>query len=64
MSEKMSEKILDLIRYNSKVTTNELAEKLEVSTKTVERALKVLKEENQIERIGGRKEGHWEVIKN
>lgn len=37
MSGKMSEKILDLIMYNSKITTNELAENLGVSTKTIER---------------------------
>jgi ATP-dependent DNA helicase RecG len=62
MSGKMSEKILDLIMYNSKITTNELAENLGVSTKTIERAVKLLKVENQIKRIGGRKEGYWQVI--
>jgi ATP-dependent DNA helicase RecG len=62
MSGKMSEKILDLIMYNSKITTNELAENLGVSTKTIERAVKLLKVENQIKRIGGRKDGYWQVI--
>ena len=39
MSGKISGKILDLIMYNSKITTNELAENLGVSTKTIERTV-------------------------
>lgn len=62
MSEKMSEKVLELIRTNFTITTAMLAKELRVSTKTIERALKTLKEEKKIERIGGDRGGYWKVI--
>ena len=62
MSEKMSEKVLTLIRTNSTITTAILAKELRVSTKTIERAIKTLKEEKKIERMGGDRGGYWKVI--
>ena len=62
VSEKMSEKVLELIKGNTKMTTAILAKKLKISTKTIERAIKTLKEENKIERIGGDKGGYWKII--
>ena len=62
MSEKMSEKVLELLKENAKVTTAILARELSISTKTIERAIKTLKEENKIERIGSDKGGYWKVI--
>jgi ATP-dependent DNA helicase RecG len=62
MSEKMSEKVLELIRTNFTITTAILAKELRVSTKTIERALKTLKEEKKIERMGGDRGGYWKVI--
>lgn len=61
MSEKVSEKMLSLIKENPYITTAILAKKLDKSPRTVERAIKILKEENQIERIGGDKGGYWKV---
>lgn len=39
----------------------ELAKQCEVSTRTIERALKSLKEKRRIEHIGSDKTGHWIV---
>ena len=58
----MSEKVLELLKENAKVTTAILARELSISTKTIERAIKTLKEENKIERIGSDKGGYWKVI--
>jgi ATP-dependent DNA helicase RecG len=61
MSEKMSEKVLELIKIDSKITTGILAKELNVTSKTIERAIKVLKSENKIERIGPDKGGYWQI---
>lgn len=63
MSEKMSEKVLELIKIDSKITTAILSKEINVTTKTIERAIKLLKTENKIERIGPDKGGYWQVKK-
>ncbi len=60
--EKTREKIIQLIRENPRITTKELAEKTGLSTKGVEWNLKSLKDEKKLRRVGGRKEGFWEVL--
>ncbi|WP_141234660.1 winged helix-turn-helix transcriptional regulator [Flectobacillus sp. BAB-3569] len=62
MSEKMSEKVLKLINHNPRITTIALAKELGKSQRTIERAIKRLKTENKIERVGGDNGGYWEVI--
>ena len=62
MSEKMSEKILLAIRDNRQVTIAEMAEKIGVTTRTIERYLKMLQECGALRRVGSAKGGHWELI--
>lgn len=62
MSEKMSEKVLKLINHNPHITTIALAKELDKSQRTIERAIKSLKTENKIERVGGDNGGYWKVI--
>ncbi len=52
--------ILSLIKENSFITIKELADKLNVSEKTIKRDLNKLKKENVLKRIG-RKGGYWEI---
>ena len=61
MSGKMSERILESILKDSSLTIAELSDSLKISTWSVERALKELKEYGYLERIGSRKEGYWKV---
>jgi len=61
-SEKTSEKILALIKEDAKITIAQLSEKIGVTERTVERNLKKLQKEKLLERIGGAKGGHWELI--
>ena len=66
-SEKSSEKnqaIISAIRLNPKVTAAEIAMKLGVSLRAVEKRIKTLRENGIIRRIGGDKGGYWEVIEN
>jgi len=65
-SEKSSEKSQAIIsiRLNPKVTAAEIAMKLGVSSRAVEKRIKTLRENGVIRRIGGDKGGYWEVIEN
>ena len=60
--EKMSEKILGMIKSNHVITIAELAETTKVTTRTIERYLKNLQRDNLLKRIGPDKGGHWEVL--
>ena len=62
VSEKVSEKILEVVRRNPEVTISELAKETGVTTRTVERHIKRMQGEGILERIGGRKEGHWKTV--
>ncbi len=59
---KTSEKILEVCRENSSVTIFELAEILGVTERSVERNISKLQAAGLLRRVGGRKEGYWEVI--
>lgn len=52
-------KVLSIIQKNNNITTPEIAKQCEVSTRTIERTIKSLKEKKKIERIGSDKTGHW-----
>ena len=62
VSEKVSEKIIRLIGENNSVTIAELAVIIGVSTRTIERNLKILQDEGLLERIGPAKGGRWNVL--
>lgn len=54
--------IIELISDNSKITAKEIAKCLSVSSRTIEKHIKILKDLQMLERVGGRKDGHWEII--
>ena len=60
--EKSREKIIQLIREDAHITYEELAIALALSIKSIEKHIKLLKGQGVLRRIGGRKEGHWEVV--
>jgi ATP-dependent DNA helicase RecG len=62
-SGKSSEKILDLLTNDSLLTIPELAEKLQISTRAVEKNLHKLQKAGRLKRIGPTRGGHWEVRK-
>ncbi len=53
--------VLDLLREDASMTTTEMAQKLSVNRRTVQRELEKLKKKNCIERKGGRRYGYWEI---
>ena len=62
LSGKTSEKILTLIKENQQITIAELAEKIGVTDRTIERNIQTLKEKQLLRREGGAKGGYWQVI--
>ncbi len=60
--EETSEKILGLIGKNNLITISALAKTIGVTSKTIERQLYKLQQENKLNRIGSRKSGHWQIL--
>jgi len=61
-SGKTSGKILDAVRQNPQVTIPELSAQIGVTTRSIERNLQKLQDEQRLRRIGPAKGGHWEVL--
>lgn len=61
MERPLEEKILQRIRKTPSCTYDALAESLEVSRSTVKRSMKLLAQQGKIERVGGKRYGHWVI---
>jgi len=59
--EKITDRVLVLLNEDNGISKKTIAEKLGIGTTTVSRHIKVLKEKDMIERIGGDKGGYWKV---
>ena len=55
--------IIKIINKNVNITVDEIANKLNVTRRTILRDMENLQKQNKIKRIGGRKTGYWEVVK-
>lgn len=55
--------IIEIIEQNPHVTTAEIAMKLNISSRGIEKQIRKLRETGIIKRIGGRYGGYWEIIK-
>ena len=58
----LKEQIIGMIAAQRGITVTEIANRLEVSYKTVQRAVDSLKSEGHVKRSGGRRYGCWEII--
>ena len=56
-------KILELLKEFPEITRERLAAEVGLSIRGVEKNLAQLKSKGRIRRVGGRKGGHWEVVK-
>lgn len=59
---KASRQIYNLISTNPQITTAQMAEKLKISQRQVQKYLKRLQEAEKISRLGNRKNSEWKVI--
>ena len=60
---KTEKKVIELLIENPSFTSIELAEKIGVTKRTIERAFKSLREKKMIERVGSKRDGNWIVIR-
>jgi ATP-dependent DNA helicase RecG len=59
---KRADQILNLIKENNTITTEEMAVVFNVTERTIDRDLSSLKKQNKLKRIGSKKSGHWELM--
>ncbi len=59
---KSDQKILALIKEESKITIKELCDQMKMSESGVKKVIKKLKDENKLQRVGSLKGGSWKVI--
>ena len=57
----MNTKVLELITVQTDISLSEIADRLGVSYKTVQRVVADLKKIGAIERVGGRRKGYWKI---
>lgn len=57
----LEKKILTIMEEDSSVTMGDISDKLNVTKRTVERIVKKLREQGKIERVGGKRYGHWVI---
>lgn len=56
------DKILLLLKENPTMTINQIAEKLNLTQRAIEKQISKLKNENRIKRIGSARKGQWEIV--
>ena len=59
----VGKEILTLITKQQNITIPQISIRLGVTERTIERHISKFKKEHKLKRIGGRKNGHWEIIK-
>ncbi len=57
----IEELILNSLKLNQNLTKKEISEELKISVRTINRAIKKMKELKIIERVGSDKTGYWRI---
>ena len=61
LNETKETRLLRLLKGNPTLRTDELAMELGVSLRTIKNIIAALKKNGKLERVGGKKYGHWEI---
>lgn len=59
----LENEIIQTLTEEPGITQKKMSEKLNTPVRTIQRALKKLREEGLVERVGGKKYGYWEIHK-
>lgn len=59
----LTDRIMAVLKENPKITQRDLAKQLRISYRSVQKYMKQLQEQGLITRVGGKRYGHWEVVK-
>ena len=57
-------KVIEVLKEQPDISQEALGEKLGITRRVVQKYINALKEEGRIERIGGKRYGHWIIIKH
>jgi len=60
---KTENEILSVLKYNSEISREEIAEKVSKTVRTVQRSLDSLVEKGYIRRVGAKRNSTWEILK-
>ena len=60
---KILDRVLTLMAENPLITIPVIVKKSGMSRTAIQNAIRLLKEQGRIERIGSKRNGHWEVMK-
>lgn len=55
--------VLEFLRQYPKTTQKNIIESLNISKRTLERIISLLKENGSIERVGNNRSGYWKILK-
>ena len=58
----VTDQILALLAKEPQLSAKEVASLLNKTTRTIERHLKALREQDRIQHVGSDKAGHWQII--
>lgn len=57
----LADNVKELIRVNPTITQTEIAEQVHISLRSVKRIMKIMIENGEINRTGGKRYGHWKL---
>ena len=57
----MEHKIIEILREEPDISQETLGKKLGTTRRIIQKNMKILQEAGRIERVGGKRYGHWEV---
>ena len=55
------QKILEVLRNKPEISQGEMAEELGTTRRVIQKKMTLLKEAGRIERVGGKRYGHWVI---
>lgn len=61
--DKTCEIVLGILKTNPRATLNQAADMLKLSRRGIEQAVRRLKKAYHLEKVGGKRFGHWEIIR-
>jgi len=56
------QRVLDLLAENDTLTASSMAEQMRISTRQIQKYLRVLQEKGIIQHVGSKKGGHWDIL--
>ena len=62
LDDTLADQIIDIIKSNPTITIDQMTEQVGISRRTMTRCIEILKNTRQIERVGRKRYGHWEVL--